>query len=131
MLSRVNNINMFKTTVVIIALVILILFLTIAGTSINSSLKNSAFPPIQNHCPDNWVADNSGNCIIKTNVNTGIVNDFSKTNPTTFGFDSKKNVINFSDVGWKTGGISAQCNQRSWAINNQINWDTITNYNQC
>jgi hypothetical protein len=122
----------FKTTVILIALIILILFLIWIGTTIQSSAKNAVYPPVQNPCPDHWTSDASGNCFIPTDqTNTGNITNFADTNPKTYGYDPSHLLINFADDNWNAGGISAQCNQRAWAIGNQIQWDTITNYNQC
>jgi len=124
--------DFFKFTVVIVAFVILILYLTWVGSLVVYSNKNTVYPPVQNPCPDNWMSDASGNCFIPQNrVNQGTVLDFARTNPSTFGYNQTTKSINFNDAGWSSSGISAQCNQRLWAVGNKINWDTITNYNQC
>jgi hypothetical protein len=125
----------FKGTVVLIALVVLIIILTWVGSTIRAGLKSSIYPPVLNPCPDNWVSDASGNCLIPdlsgNNPNVGNVIDFSATNPTTFGYDATNRLIDFTNPGWASGGTSAQCGQRAWARANEIYWDTITNYNQC
>jgi len=126
----------FKLIVVLIALFVLIIILTWVATTIQTGLKSAVYPPVLNPCPDNWVADSSGNCLIPTaqggqRVNVGNVVDFAQTNPTTFGYDPSHRWIDFSNPGWASGGTSAQCGQRAWARANEIHWDTITNYNQC
>jgi hypothetical protein len=123
----------FKVIVVIIALVVLIIYLTIIGTQINWANKNSVFPPIRNPCPDNWEMDASGNCYIPSNTaycgNTNC--KFMNTNPKTHGIYPQEDRIDFSDPGWVEAGSSKECTQKKWANMLRINWDTIPHYNQC
>jgi len=125
----------FKIVVVVIALVILILYLTIIGTQITYANNNSAFPPIKNQCPDNWIMDSSGYCMIPSS-DSGLCGKVSKcnfngTNPNTYGISKSGDRINFEDTAWVQSGTSSRCTQRSWANSLGIQWDTVTNYNQC
>jgi hypothetical protein len=120
----------FKTIVVLIAVVVLILFLAWAGSSIRTAQHTAVYPPIQNPCPDDWSYDGSGNCIINSQ-NKGDITNFATSKPETYGYDATNMLIDFTDPGWASGGVSAQCKQQAWAVAHGINWDTITNYNQC
>jgi hypothetical protein len=125
----------FKVIVVVIALVILILYLTIIGTQISYANSRSIYPPIKNQCPDNWRMDASGNCMIPSpgsGLCGNITNcNFGSTKPQTYGILGGGDRINFADTAWVQNGSSAQCSQRSWANSLGIHWDTVTNYNQC
>jgi hypothetical protein len=125
----------FKVIVVVIALVILILYLTIIGTQITYANSTSVYPPIKNQCPDNWNMDASGNCMIPSS-DSGLCGNvpkcnFSGTNPKTYGIPSSGDRINFEDTAWVQSGTTARCTQKAWANSLGIHWDTVTNYNQC
>ena len=58
----------FQTTVLIVAFVVLIIFLTIIGLSIRSAVQNGEFPPEFGQCPDYWKTSNNSNGLSCTNV---------------------------------------------------------------
>jgi hypothetical protein len=40
------------------------------------------------------------------------------------------NVVNFTDIGWSSFG-STLCANREWAIQNNIVWEGVSNFNHC
>lgn len=131
----------FYVAVVGIALVVLILILTIIGIMMNDKTSNVAvYPPLQSTCPDYWTVDTNGNCIVSsvnignvsadklklTKRNGGILpNNYSSTIDST-------GAINFNDPGFASSyKLSQTCALRQWSLNNNIEWDGISNYNGC
>ena len=117
--------DIFYKIVLMVALVILILILVTVGSLINSDGSN-VYPPNALKCPDYWV-DVSGGCRSQG------VNDASLNSPINFDDSSASNYYqtmdgNNSDV---YVGLSSTCAKRKWAIDNNILWDGISNYNSC
>ena len=122
--------NSFHTTVLGIAVVILILLLTVFGIIISRSSSKSIFPPTESVCPDYWtVSDVSGTtyCTINNNMNIG---DFSaagvtipKSQPSTR-FDT-------NDKAWTSTGTTSICGKKQWANSHKIVWDGVSNYTGC
>lgn len=133
----------FHIIVLTVALVVLILLLTFIGIIMSNQKRNMVYPPTYNTCPDYWAISTDGsNCIIPTydsQLNVGSLysspNVLAQSVYSTTGFNSPldpatnfaTNQINFNDGGWQ-GSI---CNQKTWAINNSVVWDGITNFNSC
>jgi hypothetical protein len=42
----------------------------------------------------------------------------------------EKNIVNFTSEDWSAYG-STLCENRKWAIKNNIQWEGVTNYNHC
>lgn len=132
----------FYSTVLIVALVILILFLTYIGIIIMYYKPKQNFPPSVADCPDYWQVylnkdgDISG-CIIPSgtsSMNNGIANTESYMKAKGYngaGTSLGQPYINFNDVSWEYSGKKALCNQKAWANTNQIVWDGVTNFNGC
>jgi len=135
--------DMFYTIVLTIAVVLLILILTYIGISMaNKNNAQSVYPPVVQNCPDYW--DLSGNrCVIPASnlKNTGDI--YSSTVPnqnilssnSTPGYNPKssslQSSIDFKNAGWTNSGALAVCAQKNWAIDHEIVWDGVTNYNGC
>ena len=131
--------NTFQIVVLTMAVIFLILILTFFGLMLRkgsaSSSPSSAFPPQYNTCPDYWTIGDSSNCIIPITVSLNTGNLYSNGNLTTatinttgFNYDSSNNTnsINFNASGWQ--GV---CSWKSWANQNNIVWDGVSNYNSC
>lgn len=126
----------FYLIVLTIAIVLLIIILTYIGLYGLKPDTKPAFPPVKYDCPDYWKKDpNGGGCVIPQpgepnlgDIGTAI-SDFVLTNTNTPGYDNN-NVIDFEDSGWSANG-SSRCEQKKWAIEAGVVWDTVTNYNQC
>jgi hypothetical protein len=102
----------FQTTVLIIAIVILIFALVLIGYTLNRSYKQQKWPPVIGTCPDYW--DVSGNmCVQNTKgINVGL------TGTTSFDYtiDDYK-------------GERGICNLYTWSKNNQVIWDGVNSGN--
>ena len=127
----------FQIIVLTIAVIFLILILTFFGLMLrkSSGSTSSVFPPQYNTCPDYWTIGDSSNCIIPSAVSLNTGNLYSNgtlTNATMntagYVYDSSNNTssINFSASGWQ--GV---CSWQTWANQNNIVWDGVSNYNSC
>ena len=120
----------FYTTVLTIAVVVLILVLAFLGWTMSKQKDTDNFPKLQTTCPDFWSIDNNvtGNtyCIQpeQGKVNSGSA-DAVNNAP---GFKDGK--FDFANSGWSAGG-NAVCAKKKWANSHGINWDTVTNANYC
>jgi hypothetical protein len=131
--------DIFYTIVLSIATIILILILTYIGVTTVYYKGKISYPPKALTCPDTWnvVPTDTSACTIPNagSPNVGKLYDSAgkliATSSTTYGLDTTNNYINFSDPGWTKGGLSAQCNQKAWANQMGIQWDGVSNYNQC
>ena len=133
----------FHIIVLSVAVALLVLVLTVIGIMLTNRKTNLAYPPAYGTCPDYWAigTDVSG-CIIPSfqsslnigglyNSSSGSLNSSvmatpgygSKTDPVT---NMVTNYINFADSGW-----TGVCNQKTWANQNNIVWDGVSNYNSC
>ena len=129
--------------VLAIAVIVLIVILTAIALSIQAAVKNTAYPPFQNTCPDYWTAitinGNSAVCKVNSknmgNTNGGTIFSSTPTTDTnmtyTPGWDVHAQTIDFGNAGWTTafGGATPACSQKKWAAINGIEWDGITNSN--
>ena len=126
----------FYLIVLTIAIVLLIIILTYIGLYGLRPDTKPAFPPVKYDCPDYWKKDAAtGGCVIPGagepnlgNIDINTPNSDFKISDTP-GYNSA-NVIDFEHAGWSANG-SARCEQKKWAIEAGVVWDTVTNYNQC
>jgi hypothetical protein len=135
--------DLFYIIVLSVATVLLILLLTYIGISMKNAKTSGdgdVFPPSASSCPDYWsssVSDPSS-CVVPKNVagikNIGSIYDVNGlvlNDSNTVGYDLAKNVINFNDTRWASGGKIAVCAQKDWANKYNIMWDGVSNYNSC
>ena len=119
----------FYTIVVLIAIVLLILCLIAVGVMLQKQDDNTPFPSQSNQCPDGWGVSDSGYCIVpSTNINNG------KTGTTTARLMTPSTLWTAeagSSTNFKANDSATICDKRKWAIDNDIIWDGISNYNQC
>ena len=108
--------NFYKTTLTIMA-VILIICLAMIGTTM-ASTEAVKYPPIMNECPDYYRKEATG-CVSKI---SDIANSDS-CNSVNFG--DKALYPNNENSGM--GPESAICEKKKWAIGCGVNWDGITN----
>jgi hypothetical protein len=142
--------ELFYTIIIGIAIVLLIVVLTTFGIMIQYSSTGGVYPTIQNTCPDYWNVDTSANCYISksASINTGGSGSDTLTSTQTYisgavntnytpGLltDSSNIRINFSDPKWSATPFNnfsdIKCAYKSWANSNSIQWDGITDYNNC
>ena len=84
---------------------------------LDNSTGGTVYPPSALTCPDYWTETEDG--CKPGSINKG---DYDKTD-----------AIDFSPGGeWEKNLTGSQtCKKRSWAINNDVLWDGISNYNGC
>lgn len=151
----------FYTTILISASIILILMLTYVGVLLYFAKSDEVYPPYQNKCPDYWAITSDGKCLLPpaaTNRNRGTLGGTSGTAIPAFTTDALANTpgavqyvpvtaatpstpaipstpasIDFSNAGWKSkfGKSTELCNKKYWAETYGIQWDGVTNTNQC
>jgi len=122
---------MFYLIVISIALILLIVILTYIGILMTGNNSVAPYPPIANTCPDTWVVDNNGNCVIPTNGNNlGTFSASIADSSNTPGLVNGMALINPNDPAWSSGKGSV-CAKNIWANTYNIQWDGISNYNSC
>jgi hypothetical protein len=121
----------FYTIVLVIAIIILIIALTVVGTTITGNLKNNPFPEFQNTCPDFWSTNGTVCSPPADGINTPGPDKFKGVQPRVkhAGVSVSGNKINTLD----NGGINwtSVCDKASWSKTNGIYWDGVTNNNSC
>ena len=126
-----SGINSFYTTVLVIAIVVLILTLGFLGWVMSKQKATDNFPKLQTSCPDYWgVITENGKAYCKQPVE-GQVNYGNSAATSAIGYDSTNQRFDFSNAGWSAEGGNAICAKKKWANKYGINWDTVTNYNAC
>ena len=127
-----TGINSFYTTVLVIAVIILILTLGFLGWVMSKQKATDNFPKLQTSCPDYWGVTTEDGKAYCTQPAEGQVNygNTAAASTSTIGYDSTKNRFDFSNAGWSAEG-NAICAKKKWANKYGINWDTVTNYNAC
>jgi hypothetical protein len=135
--------DLFYIIVLSVATVLLILLLTYIGIlmkNAKTSDDGEVFPPVASSCPDYWSSSISdpSSCNIPNNgagiKNLGSIYDVNGlvlNDSNTIGYDLAKNVINFNDTRWSSGGKIAVCAKKDWANKYNIMWDGVSNYNSC
>lgn len=131
----------FYIIVLTIATILLILILTYIGLTLNSKkgVSGQNFPPNAATCPDYWdISTTDSSLCVVPNIgykNTGSVYDATGAvtikPATTFGYDSSKKAINFTDAKWDTTGLTTTCAKKKWANTHSIIWDGVSNSNSC
>lgn len=122
--------NSFYTTVLAIAVIVLILVLAFLGWTMTKQKTTDNFPKLQTSCPDYWGVTTEDGKAYCTQPAEGQVNFGNSSAISAIGYDSTKNRFDFSNAGWSAEG-NAICAKKKWANKHGINWDTITNYNSC
>jgi len=140
----------FINIVLIIAVVLLIVILTYIGILMFYYSSSIPFPPTSSICPDYWMISTDGSgCIIPDNShpNIGSIYKYKDNTITPYGLPST-NVLNkvpssgdssyiynsnslTKYPAWTGAKKSPICGQKSWANQYGINWDGISNYNNC
>ena len=121
----------FYKIVTIIAIVILIIFLTITGVVLNNSEKKIIFPPYISMCPDYYVYDEVfDSCNIDhleiTDDNCKQKRFFNKK----IGSETDAVFNNYPENIYNNPGMgpnSGICEKKNWAIGCDVHWDGITN----
>lgn len=138
-----DKVDIFYTSVLIIASIFLIIALTFFGIILKTQKASSIFPPSTRNCPDYWTFD--GSLCVFNNFDTSLnIGTYTIRNDTTIGktiglsdtdspfsTDASHNTFSPTNSSWSSLGMSAVCAQQQWANKNRIVWDGISNYNGC
>lgn len=100
----------FQSTVLTVAIIILIIALGFIGMALYRQKYNSDYPPVIANCPDYW--DMSGN-ICSPHPTLG-----NQSGSCTADMD-------FTTAAW--AGVSGACAKYKWAKQCNLTWDGITN----
>lgn len=101
----------FKTIVISIATILLIITLIIIGINIYKKKYLMVYPPVSADCPDYWLDESDGNaskCVNAKNLGT-----------------CNNKIMNFSTSMW--AGNVGLCNKAKWAKACDLTWDGVTN----
>ena len=113
----------FQTTVVVIAIIILLFTLLIIGLAL-SYAKQESWPPIVPECPDYWVAKGSSD-ISGGELGVGPfcvnIKDLGTCPPKQ---GQKHLIMNFGASPFT--GDEGDCNKYNWANRCNVSWDGIT-----
>lgn len=127
----------FYTMVVVIALIVLIVALVFLALQIQDNNDQKPFPPVQTTCPDYWDTINSNTCGIppygQNHPNEGSIYTGSEIvldENNTPGINMSDGIIRMDDERWVTDNTSI-CSKKNWARAFGIEWDGVTNYNNC
>lgn len=136
----------FYIIVLTVAVILLIGVLAFIGVRMTKGLSNiTIYPPTSLPCPDYWAqsTDSKGNtvCIIPPYVATDSSSPMPSNTGKIYGSDGVNtlkstpgqagNSINFTDSMWSTSGKSDVCAKKSWANDNLIQWDGVSNFSNC
>ena len=109
--------NLFKSIVLTIAVVLLIICLAMVGVGlVFGSKSKKKFPPVQSDCPDKWTAK-SGSSGVSCSPPAG-------NGKGTAGCGS------ISASHPQFSGPSGQCNKYKWANKCGVSWNGVTNASQ-
>ena len=108
----------FHKVVIFVSIFVLFSMLISVAMLLDKGNNTTVYPPSALTCPDYW-----------TETNDGCQHGDLIPNGKEFG------TINFKDRGAKwaegLGSMSETCAKKSWANNNDVLWDGISNYNGC
>ena len=140
----------FYWIVLVVAIIALIGALAYVGILMTYySKKDAVYPPVESSCPDFWTssASSPNKCNIPAGEAAGIKNIGSLYTTTTSsdgkpaytlklstantpGLDATNKTVDFSAAEWGAGS-GAVCKKQSWANQNGLIWDGVSNYNSC
>lgn len=134
--------NTFQTTVLSIALVVLMIIFIVIGIVMANNRLNIMYPPSSLPCPNYWQLNSDGTCNIPVAITPA--EGVPPTPPVNFGtwdgktLDGKTTVpglksgtVNFNNANWGSGNQTATCAKQKWAKQYGILWDGVSNYNGC
>lgn len=130
----------FYNTVLIVAVILLILGLTYTGYLLYYYRHaGETWPKTKGACPDTWIdmgktVEDKRQCMIPVNCANVGRNRFATEDPnnteysevegvTVYTFDEASGMFVFENL--------PKCDLKIWAEKNEIQWDGITNYNDC
>ncbi len=119
----------FQSTVLVIALVILIVSLLYIAYSIDKNQSENPWPPLIGACPDYWVAANKADLsdlgVSSASLGAGPfcvnVKNLGKCSPKA---GDKHLIMDFTTGTYK--GSTGDCQKNKWATKCGVSWDGIT-----
>lgn len=113
----------FYIIVIVIAIVSLLLCLVMVGITLQSQQGNKpVFPKLQNVCPDGWTKTS-------TSCTRNPLNAGSPTAVTDLSMGEYSAPV--WSASFERKAEATVCDKRKWAVSNGIQWDGVSNYNQC
>jgi len=136
----------FYWIVLVVAIIALIGALAYVGILMTYYTKKDAtYPPVASSCPDFWTVSasnptkcnipaggikNTGNLYETAGSGSTLAYTLKLTSANTPGLDATNNAIDFSAAEWGAGS-AAICKKNTWANQNGLVWDGVSNYNSC
>lgn len=110
--------NLFKTIVLTIAIVLLVICLTMVGVGLlfGGKSKKKQYPPVKSDCPDKWTAKSGGSGV--------------SCHPPTGHGKGSGNCGSISASHPQFSGPQGQCNKYKWAQKCGVSWNGVTNTSQ-
>ena len=125
--SFVQTFQGITLLIALLCLIVILFILAILMSFKNTSLK---FPPVYGPCPDFWKGGPDNTCRIPNTVLQNKPTGSLATDNTP-GYNDP--FINFNDDKWSTlySTTSKQCALKKWTNTFKVEWDGISNYNNC
>lgn len=137
----------FYTIVLVIAVILMIIGLTVCAMLIRHQDKDEEYPKTHGPCPDKWTVNGDGSCVLPyvvDNNGTTVLGDNSNTNAVVFKDAKEANIGTFTntstdpDITRDANNRSltfnpafTRCDKKYWANQYNIQWDGVSNYNNC
>jgi len=122
-------------TIFVAVLVLLIVLIYIGILMTHGNKASKIYPPIANICPDYWLSDISGYCVVPAhgsrngpNTHLSSVTTSSSYTP---GYNDTSGTVDFNSSLWVAGTQSVTCAKKTWCQKLGVYWDGVTNYNNC
>lgn len=126
----------------------MIIGLTVCAMLIRHQDKDEEYPKTHGPCPDKWTVNDDGSCVLPYVVdNNGdtVLGDNSNTNAVTFTDAKEANIGTFTNNSTDPDNIDrdennrsltfkpafTRCDKKLWANQYNIQWDGVSNYNNC
>lgn len=127
----------------------MIIGLTVCAMLIRHQDKDEEYPKTHGPCPDKWTVNDDGKCVlplVKKDDGTTVLGDSSDPNAVTFTDAKEANIGTLTnDSTLDTNIITrdennrsltfepalTRCDKKLWANQYNIQWDGVSNYNNC
>lgn len=127
----------------------MIIGLTVCAMLIRHQDKDEEYPKTHGPCPDKWTVNDDGSCVlplVKKDDGAIVSGDNSNTNAVTFTDAKEANIGTFTNASTLDTNIITRdinnrsltfksaftrCDKKLWANQYNIQWDGVSNYNNC
>jgi len=109
----------FQTSVLYVAITVLILFLVLIGVSLVTQNSKQKWPPVVSTCPDYYNVSEDGTTCTGTQYGSTAGNYINNLS-----FPSTCSTLNLNDDKYK--GSQGACNLNKWAMGCNATWAGIT-----